>query len=290
MNITLQQLATLDAIIEHGSIQAGAEFLNKTHPSIITAIKKLEGELGFSIFDRSGYRSTLTLEGVAFYKSAKQILNDVNRLKTQALHLGNNEEAELNIAIGDITPIPGSLKVLHQFSEQNRFTHLNLLFENLEGVNERLLNEEADLIIHHIDKTDHQYEYKDFCKVQVIPVVAKDFLSLPVNNNLRYADLENYTQCIIRDTTSNSETKNHFVLEQSPHITVGDQHTKKEIIMQRMAWGHMPLFLIKNELKSGKLISIAGKHIKGRTVDIVVSRLLKKRHGIMAERLWQTFK
>jgi len=289
MNITIRQMMTLDAVVRQGSIQAGAKYLNKTHPGVITALKKLENELGFSLFDRTGYRSALTPEGEAFYKSTKRILHDMDDLKFQAQHLSNNKEAEINIVIGDITPISDTLKVLRQFSVQNRFTHLNLLFESLEGANERLLNGEADLMIHHIDKSDTRYEYKDIGKVQIIPVVARNFLDIPVSSKLKYSDLSKYTQCIIRSTAKKISAKNYFVLEQSPHITTGDQYTKKEIIMQRMAWGHMPSFLIENELKNGELISIEGEYIKGRTLDIVVSRLHKSNYGIMADSLWQAF-
>ncbi|HHJ36036.1 MAG TPA: LysR family transcriptional regulator [Gammaproteobacteria bacterium] len=289
MNITFLQMLTLDAVIRQGSIQSAARYLNKTHPSVITALKKLENELGFVLFDRSGYRSTLTSEGKAFYKSCQKILDDIDRLKTQAYHLSCGEEPELNIAIGDITPVPDTLKVLRKFSDNNKFTHLNLLFENLGGTSACLLDGKADLIIHHIDKSDPRYEYKKFCEVPVVPVAAPDFLAIPVSNSLKYTDLEKYTQCIIRSTASETDDKNYFVLEQAPHITVGDQYTKKEIIMQRMAWGHMPLFMIKDELDEGTLISIQGKFIKGHNLDIVVARLHKAEHGTMSERLWQAF-
>ena len=56
-----------------------------------------------------------------------------------------------------------------------------------------------------------------------------------------------------------------------------------------MAWGHMPFFLIENELNQGKLLSIEGKHIKGITREIVIARLNANKKGMMAERLWQSF-
>jgi len=280
---------TLDAVVSQGSIQAGARYLNKTHPSVITVIKKLEDELGFALFDRSGYRSVLTEEGKKFHKSVKQMLGDIDKLKNQAMHLRGGEESELNIVIGDVTPLPEALALIHRFSKEHPNARLNLFFGNLFGPNECLLDGDVDLIIHHIDKSDSRYEYQDFCEVQVVPVVAPGFVNIPISNELQYADLKGYTQCIIRDTSTHSEKLNRFVLDNAPHLTVGDQYTKKEVILQGMAWGHMPVFLIAKELEYGKLISIAGKYMKGVTREIVIARLSAPEKSMMAERLWQSF-
>jgi DNA-binding transcriptional LysR family regulator len=289
MNITLQQMLTFDAVVSQGSIQAGARYLSKTHPSVITALKKLEDELGFALFDRSGYRSVLTEEGRAFHKNVKRILGDIHELKNQAMHIKGSEEAELNIVVGDITPLSSALTVLRTFSKENPYTRLNLFFGNLFGPNERLLDGEADLIIHHVDKSDPRYEYRDFCKVPIVPVVAPGFLNIPISKKLRYDELKGYTQCIIRDTATHSKKLNRFIIEDAPHLTVGDQYTKKEVLLQGMAWGHMPLFLIEQELKRGELISIEGGYIKGVVREIVIARLSENNKGVMAERLWQYF-
>jgi len=71
MNITLHQIKAFVAVIEQGSIQAAAARLCKTHPSIVTSLKKLEMELGFSLFDRSGYRSVSTEQGKVFYQQCR---------------------------------------------------------------------------------------------------------------------------------------------------------------------------------------------------------------------------
>jgi DNA-binding transcriptional LysR family regulator len=289
MHITFQQMLSFDAVVSQGSIQAGAKHLSKTHPSVVTALKKLEDELGFALFDRSGYRSTLTEEGKIFHKKVKRILSEIDELERQSQHLRDGEGGELNIVLGDITPISAALKILHGFLEQYPFTRINLLFENIHGPNERLFAGEADLIIHYIDKSNPIYEYKTFCKVPVVPVVAPGFLNIPLSDNLEYSDLKDYTQCIIRGTGKSDYKKSYFVLPNSPHITVGDQNTKKEIIMQRMAWGHMPLFIVKNELEDGRLVSIEGNNVKGDTIEIVVARLNGNERSMMAERLWQIF-
>ncbi len=289
MNITLYQMMTFVAVVEHGSIQAGANFLHKTHPSVIANLKKLGNELGFSLFNKSGYRSTPTEQGKVFYRRCIQVLNDIEDLKNLSQHLRDNKDTEISIAIGDVTPLAPALKILRSFAENNKFTHLNLLFENLEGANERLFYREANLIIHHIDKSDTRYDYKDFCNIEIVPVVANGFLDIPVTDELKYSDLKKFNQCIVRSTAKKLPTTDHFVLNQSPYITVGDQYTKKEIIMQKMAWGHMPLFLIKDELKSGMLISIEGNLIKRNTLDIVVARLQNNNYGPVEQALWETF-
>ena len=289
MNITIQQMLALDAVVTHGSVQAGAADLNKTHPTVIKSLKNLEEQLGFELFNRAGYRMVLTEQGQSFYKAVKPILNDINALKSKAEHLSVGEEPELNIVLGDITPIAQALKVLHRFSMEHPHTRLNLFFENLSGPCERLLNGKADLIIHHIDKSDPRYEYKDFCQVPIVPVVAPGFLLMPITKHHKYSELKDYTQCIIRDTATTPNNVSYFVNEDAPHITVGDQHTKKQVILERMAWGHMPLFLVENELLSGELLSIEGKYIKGHIRDIVIARLSEKPKGIMLEKLWECF-
>ncbi len=287
MNITLHQINAFVAVIEEGSIQAAASKLYKTHPSIVTSIKKLEEELEISLFDRSGYRSVPTEQGKAFYQQCLQVLNEVDDLKTLSTHLQQNKETEISIAIGDITPLSPVLSLLHAFTERHKSTHLNLLFENLEGANERLFEGKANIIVHPIDKSDIRYDYQDFCKVIVVPVVAKGFLSNSITPSLKFDDLRKYTQCIIRSTAQITASYDHFVVKNSPYISVGDQHTKKEVILQKMAWGHMPLFLVEKELESGELISIEGDYIKSTTVDIVVARLQNHRHGLMTEQLWR---
>ena len=56
-----------------------------------------------------------------------------------------------------------------------------------------------------------------------------------------------------------------------------------------MAWGHMPDFMVANELEEGTLMSIEGRWIKGSVVDIVVARVAEEYRGAMAEKLWEDF-
>ena len=48
----------------------------------------------------------------------------------------------------------------------------------------------------------------------------------------------------------------------------------------------MPRFLIEDELRDGRLQSIAGLHLPGRTEELVVARRRDRPHGPIANRLW----
>ena len=71
--MTLQQLNYIITISEIGSINRAAEKLYVSQPSLTSAIKELEKELGIVLFNRTGRGVTLTAEGVDFLPYARQV-------------------------------------------------------------------------------------------------------------------------------------------------------------------------------------------------------------------------
>ena len=71
--MTLQQLNYIITISEIGSINRAAEKLYVSQPSLTSAIKELEKELGIVLFNRTGRGVTLTAEGLDFLPYARQV-------------------------------------------------------------------------------------------------------------------------------------------------------------------------------------------------------------------------
>ncbi len=61
---------------------------------------------------------------------------------------------------------------------------------------------------------------------------------------------------------------------------------KKELILQQMGWGHMPMYLVGQELKSEALVALTGKHLRGGKVNLVAARRREVPKGPVANRLW----
>ena len=71
--MTLQQLNYIITISEAGSINRASEKLYVSQPSLTSAVKELEKELGIVVFNRTGRGVTLTAEGVDFLPYARQV-------------------------------------------------------------------------------------------------------------------------------------------------------------------------------------------------------------------------
>jgi DNA-binding transcriptional LysR family regulator len=287
MNITVHQLVCFDAVVSEGGFQAAADKVRRSQPSVFLAVKNLEGQLGLKLLDRSGYRVTLTDAGRSFHARSRVFLQELGALKNHAIQLAMGEEIELRVVIGDLCPLPQTLALLRRFFDGCPGTRLHLHFEALSGPWERLLDEEADLILHHIDKGEARFEFVDLFSVALVPVVAPGFLRFPVSRSITPEKMRDYVQCVIRDTARHSSSRDYFLIEGARSWTVSDQLMKKELILQSMGWGHMPRYLIEPELLTGKLLSIAGRYFKGGTAEIVAARRRDAPHGPVAGRLWQ---
>ena len=79
--MTLQQLHYAITISEEGSMNKAAEQLYIAQPSLTTAIKELEREIGIVIFNRSGKGVTLTADGTEFIAYARQVYQQYETLQ-----------------------------------------------------------------------------------------------------------------------------------------------------------------------------------------------------------------
>jgi DNA-binding transcriptional LysR family regulator len=254
---------------------------------VFAAVAKLERQLGFSLFDRSGYRINLTEQGRSFLGRVQSLLQEWTALRVHATQLAMGEEGELRVVIGDLCPLPETLALLSGFFARCPSTRLSLHFETVDGPFERLFDDQADLILHRIEKSDTRLEWTDLGKVPVVPVLAPGLLRLVGDGqDVRPEQLRQLTQCVLRDSARHSPPHDYFIVSGAHQCTVPDQLMKKEIILQGMAWGHLPGFLIERELRDGRLQSIAGRYFPGRIEELVAARRRDRPHGPVASRLW----
>lgn len=97
-NISLQQLRYIIEVVECGSINAASQNLYVSQPTLSTAIKETERELGISIFNRTNRGITLTNEGVEFVGYARQILEQLDLLEARYSNVSAASKGHLAIS------------------------------------------------------------------------------------------------------------------------------------------------------------------------------------------------
>src|SRR4051794_15438549 len=173
---TLQELICFDAVVREDGFQGAAAKLHRTHSAVFAAVAKLERQVGLQLLDRSGYRISLTEAGRAFHKSAERVLKEAAALASQAVQLAGGCETELHICIGDLCSLAPTFSYVQQCLTNLPSIDLHLHSESISGPWEKLLDGEVDIIFHHIDESDHRFEWIPLYSVDVVPVAAPGFM------------------------------------------------------------------------------------------------------------------
>jgi len=287
--MTLDQLRSLQAIVEGGSLKVAAQTLHRTQPTISVAIKNLEDELGLKIFDRDHYRNKLTPQGKALYEQAKLVLVQAKSFKSLAKQLATGEELEVGIAFTSAIPVSPIISTIRQCKEQFPRTRLEIYSKNGTGPLDLLENGQASILIIPWLKDIEKFESMHFMNVRFISVIAANSPVLQKYEVVPKSVIKTYPQVIISGRQSSKKT--YGIIEGGDQWRVNDFQTKKEIIMQGMGWGSLPEHLIKDELAQGLLapLRVEGE-VESPGIEFRVARLNAEPVGPVAQRLWQLFR
>lgn len=88
----LTQLKQFVAVAESGSLSQAAAQLYISQPALSTMLKKLEGELGVTLFDRTRNKITLNAAGAVALQHAQQLLAQAEAMKTALRDLARREQ------------------------------------------------------------------------------------------------------------------------------------------------------------------------------------------------------
>jgi DNA-binding transcriptional LysR family regulator len=107
-DVRLQQLRTLLAVADTGSISAAARQLAVTQPFLSRSIRQLEQQYGVTLLHRSARGVTLTPFGASLVQRARRIDAEVRRSHEEIVQLRGGGGGRVNIACG---PVPMMLFV-----------------------------------------------------------------------------------------------------------------------------------------------------------------------------------
>jgi LysR family nitrogen assimilation transcriptional regulator len=95
----LRTLRYFIAVLEAGSLSRAAGSLYVAQPALTAQIKKLEGQLGAQLFERSHTGVTPTPAGLQLYQDARRLLSDADAVRERIQRLPQGPEGSVTIAV-----------------------------------------------------------------------------------------------------------------------------------------------------------------------------------------------
>jgi len=97
--MTLSELRYITAVAKELHFGRAAERCFVSQPTLSVAVKKLEKELGITLFERHQHEVSVTEIGKRIVEQAKLVLNEANNLKEMAIQNKNQLSGDLKLGI-----------------------------------------------------------------------------------------------------------------------------------------------------------------------------------------------
>jgi DNA-binding transcriptional LysR family regulator len=281
--MTLDQLQVLQNIIQSGSFRAASQNLHRAQSAVSYAVRTLEDELGFPLFDRTQYRPSLTAQGRAFLQKVEELLAQLSELEQTARFLKLGYEPEVRISVSGLWPMHRLAEVLSEFKKKFPQTEIKI-FHDVLSADQMLLKGRVDLAFAEIFQ-NALLESRQVFTVKMIPLCSPDSGLAGLKGKAGLADLKKYTQIILRSTSDNDH-RSAQIFNPSNTISVGDFLSKKELMLAGLGWGFMPEHLVKEEIRQKKLVHT---HSEVMEVPMSIAHNPNHAHGPCAQYLWDAF-
>lgn len=145
--MNFSQLKFVKATSEFSSFSKAAQFCHVTQPTLSNGVSKLEDELGEKIFVRTTRTVGLTAFGEMLLPTIGSILNLEEMIRLKAREYSNPETVVLKVGMSPLVSTKFVTLLTDSYKAQNSKHEILLVEENLGVLNEKLQNQDLDLIL-----------------------------------------------------------------------------------------------------------------------------------------------
>lgn len=278
MNIDFELYRIFYVVANHSNITKASEELNISQPAISKSIKKLEEQLGGSLFVRTKRGVVLTEEGREFYNYIKQAIEFINNAENKFTDLINLEAGCIKIGISTTLTKEFLLPYLEKFHALYPKIDIQIITNLTPDLIQNLKNGLLDIVI--LNVNDNSYgndiEIIKCRKINDCFVVNKKYKEL-ANKELSLKDLNNYPLILqskgsnTREFIDNIARKNGVVLK--PNIEIASYSLVFEFTKIGLGIGYATKEYIKEEIKNKELYELKIKEkIPSRYIGIALSK------------------
>jgi DNA-binding transcriptional LysR family regulator len=251
VKLDLNGLEALEAVVRYGGFARAAKHLHRVQSAVSHQVRKIEQQLGVSLFNRDRYRVQLTPAGEAILAEGRRLLAQAEHVRSIARQFSEDWEPSLSIIVDGILPLDPTLAAMKSLAAAQVPTRIQVKVEFLRGVQSRFEKENGDLML----VTD--YAASPYLQEEALP--AMDCVlctgrshALGKAKRISLAQLQEHVELSVQHSSEEQGHDRHlFGCERA--FFLSSHHTKKEALLMGVGFGWMPLYLVHHELKSGAL-------------------------------------
>lgn len=254
--VSLDQLRAFIASVDEGSFSAAARKLRRAQSVVSELVSGLEGQIGVTLFDRSGRYPVLTPEGAVLLADARSIASGLDFMKARAKGMAAGLEPELSVVVDVLFPIAAITEAAKEFREKFPGTPLRLYVEALGAAYQPVLDSVAGFgIVGSLPLLPPGLTAERLMGVTMVMVAAKDHPLAKIQGSIPKSELAKHVQLVLTDRSSLSKGREFGVMSSSTW-RLADLFAKHEFLLNGLGWGGMPVHAVADDLAAGKLVEL----------------------------------
>ena len=254
--MSMDQLRTFIAAADEGSFSAAGRKLRRAQSVVSTTLANLEQQVGFALFERTGRYPKLTEAGAALLEQARAAADGMDAFKAKARTLAEGLEPELAVAVDVMFPIATLTAAVQAFHKAFPGTPLRLYVEALGAVVQPLVAGHCRVaIIGSLPDIPEGCASEFLLSVAAVCVVAPDHPLAALPAPILRSVAADHVQLVLTDRSSLTAGRNFGVMA-AQTWRLGDLGAKHAFLRAGLGWGFMPLHMVEDDLRSGKLVEI----------------------------------
>lgn len=261
MNIDLELYRVFYVVAKNKHMTKASDELNISQPAISQSIKKLEGQLGGTLFLRSNKGMELTEEGKMFYEYVKGALELISNAENEFTSFKDLSKGEIKIGCSTTLTKLVLLDALKDFHTEYPNINVNITNDLTSNLINDLKLGKLDFVI--FNESNIKETNLDLQKIKELkqgfiynPVFFKDTIK-------EFADLNNYPLILQKEESNSRKFLDYIALNNNvkllPKMEVVSQELITEFTNIGLGIGFVIIDLVKRNFKDLKELKLNKK-------------------------------
>ena len=251
-------LYTFVVIVEEGSITRGASRLMRTQPTISSALKRLEDQVGRRLIERGGGRFALTEHGAVLYRESRKVLQTLGQLGGLLSDADQEVAGAIRVALTSYVVFPPFDRLLGEFHRRYPAVTFTLdvmpSSEVIRTVRDGLCSFGICLLSHHHRRLTTTVLFRErfgfFCGSSH-PLFGRDDVTMEELRDSTYVSFK--TDQLSDALHSIADLRRSHQLGEEPTGVSSNLEEVRRMIMAGLGIGPLPVHAMERDVRDGRL-------------------------------------